>query len=148
MKKFCSYFGISYFLLFGTIILLLATAQDVYAQTKKKKSGVVAPIPPKEPEPTYQLHLTHQGNTLYRLVLPVHATKNELYAAEVLQKLIGQNERLNELDRVIDLNGLKKAGFHILTDQTRLIIAGGLDKGSLYGVYTFLENYLQLILIR
>ncbi|MBK6814728.1 MAG: DUF4838 domain-containing protein [Saprospiraceae bacterium] len=167
MKKFCSHFGISYFLLFGTIILLLATAQDVYAQTKKKKSGVVAPIPPKEPEPTYQLHLTNQGNTLYRLVLPVHATKNELYAAEVLQKyilqisgaalpilhsdqgispyeiLIGQNERLNELDRVIDLNGLKKAGFHILTDQTRLIIAGGLDKGSLYGVYTFLENYLQ-----
>ena len=59
MKKFCSYFGISYFLLFGTIILLLATAQDVYAQTKKKKSGVVAPIPPKEPEPTYQLHLTN-----------------------------------------------------------------------------------------
>ena len=55
---------------------------------------------------------------------------------------MGQNDRLNELNPGIDFNALGEDGFVIMTDSARLIIAGGSDKGTLYGVYTFLENYL------
>jgi hypothetical protein len=42
----------------------------------------------------------------------------------------------------INLNDLKKDGFLIKTDSLRLVIAGGSEKGTLFGVYSFLEDYL------
>ncbi|MEO5583627.1 MAG: DUF4838 domain-containing protein, partial [Saprospiraceae bacterium] len=56
--------------------------------------------------------------------------------------VLGQNERLDELKNRINLNELKHDGFLIRTDSSRLIIAGGDEKGTLYGVYSFLETYL------
>ena len=56
--------------------------------------------------------------------------------------VLGQNERLDELKIGLNLNTLKEDGFLIKTDSMRLIIAGGNEKGTLYGVYTFLEKYL------
>jgi hypothetical protein len=102
----------------------------------------------------------------YRIVLPSTATPYEVKASEVFQDyllqisgaalpvisagkgaspyeiVLGQNERLDELDLDINLNELKEDGFVIKTDSLRLIIAGGNEKGTLYGVYTFLEKYL------
>jgi alpha-glucuronidase len=54
--------------------------------------------------------------------------------------VLGQNERLDELKTGINLNMLKEDGFVIRTDSLRLIIAGGNEKGTLYGVYTSWRN--------
>jgi hypothetical protein len=56
--------------------------------------------------------------------------------------LLGQNDRLDELNVGLNFNTLKEDGFLIKTDSMRLIVAGGNEKGTLYGVYTFLEKYL------
>ena len=42
----------------------------------------------------------------------------------------------------VNFNELGADGFVLKTDSLRLIIAGGNDKGTLFGVYTFLEKYL------
>lgn len=105
-------------------------------------------------------------STRYRIVIPASATPHELKAAQVLQDnilqisgaalpivtsdkpgspyeiIVGQNPRLDELGITINFNVLKEDGFSLKTIGDRLIIVGGSDKGSLYGVYTFLEEYL------
>lgn len=110
--------------------------------------------------------LADKGFSAYRIVLPSFATIHEQKAAEVLQDyllqisgaalpiitadkkespyeiLLGQNDRLAGLNAGISFNELEADGFVIMTDSMRLIIAGGNEKGTLYGVYTFLEKYL------
>ncbi|HEX6890020.1 MAG TPA: DUF4838 domain-containing protein [Chryseolinea sp.] len=148
--------------LFGTIILLIcagiAICPDAEAQKKKRKKAAAI---------DQSIVLTEGGFTRYRIVLPSSPTKQEIKASEVLKTYIleisgaaipvlhahdprsryeivlGQNERLDELNLNINLNTLKSDGFIIKTDSARLIIAGGNEKGTLYGVYTFLENYLD-----
>ncbi len=115
---------------------------------------------------TYQLLLANAGASSYRIVLPAFPTVSEQKAGQVLQKylleisgtalpvisasasvsdyeiLIGQNERLGEIGAGINFNTLDEDGFLIRTIGNRLVIAGGSDKGALYGVYSFLETYL------
>jgi len=110
--------------------------------------------------------LTENEMSRYRIIVPSTATPYEMMASTVLQRylleisgvalaiipadkgrspyeiVLGQNERLDELKTGINLNALKEDGFVIKTDSMRLIIAGGNEKGALYGVYTFLEEYL------
>ena len=110
--------------------------------------------------------LADNESSRYSIILPVHATANEQKAASVLQNyllqisgtalpvitadkhksayeiVLGQNERLDQIASRINYNDLKGDGFVIKTDSSRLIIAGGNEKGTLYGVYTFLEKYL------
>jgi hypothetical protein len=114
-----------------------------------------------------ELVLAEGKMSRYRIVIPSTATAEEARAAEVLQThllkisgaalsilradqsrssyeiLLGQNERLDDLGTNINFNELKEDGFLIKTDSARLIIAGGSEKGTLYGVYTFLEEYLN-----
>jgi hypothetical protein len=143
-------------LLLVTISVLL-TALPLAAQRKTKN-----PTAPAQPETT----LTEDGFSRYRIVVPAAATSHEEKAAKVLQDyllqisgtalpiikasqgkspfeiVLGQNERLGELGLAIDLNALKDDGFALKTEGNRLIIAGGNGKGTLYGVYTFLEDHL------
>src|SRR5262245_30628518 len=113
----------------------------------------------KKAAPADQSIVLAEGElTRYRIVLPVSPTPFELKASEVLQShllqisgaafpivksnetrsryevLLGQNERLDELNLNINLNALKEDRFVIRTDSARLIIAGGNEKGTLYGV--------------
>jgi len=130
------------------------------AQKNKRKKD-------EAPVEQNRISLTNEDETTrYRIVIPVSATVHELKASKVLQDylleisgaalpiltsdkatspyeiVLGQNERLDELDLGINLNDLKEDGFLIQTDSLRLIIVGGSQKGTLYGVYTFLEKYL------
>jgi hypothetical protein len=73
------------------------------------------------------------------VALPVVAADKHRSSYEII---LGQNERLDELSSRIDYKNLKEDGFVILTDSLRLIITGGNEKGTLYGVYSFLEKYL------
>lgn len=144
------------------IILFLAIlipGESVSAQKKKDKKATIAPV-------ERNIVLTENGASLYRIVIPSSATLDEQKAANVLQDyllqisgaalpivsgdkpgssyeiLLGQNERLDQLGIGISFNELEADGFVIMTDSSRLIIAGGNKKGTLYGVYTFLEKNL------
>jgi hypothetical protein len=138
--------------------LFIIFVPPLYAQKKSKE---------KHSEKMGQnILLTNNGYSQYSIVIPAHATTFESKAATVLQDyliqisgavlpiiesnkhkspyeiVLGQNERLDELSPGINYNLLKQDGFILRTDSQRLIIAGGNEKGTLYGVYTFLEKYL------
>jgi hypothetical protein len=56
--------------------------------------------------------------------------------------IIGENDHLSKLGIDIDFDKLNE-GFAIRTFGNKLIIAGGKLRGTMYGVYTFLEDYLN-----
>lgn len=133
--------------------------QTASAQKKRGRKTQVTAVSPG-------IVLTKNGSSPYRIVIPSTASQQEQKAASVLQDyllqisgaaipilsaakpgcpyeiLIGQNEKLDALGIPINFNELGADGFIIRTDSLRLVIAGGNDKGSLFGVYTFLEKYL------
>ncbi len=150
----------SLFIVFFFLTGILCSYQPVQGQKKKRKKEEMQ-------IPATQIVLTNEDETSrYRIVIPSSPTEHELKASKVLQDyliqisgavlpviaadkatspyeiVLGQNERLDELNLEINLNDLKKDGFLIKTDSLRLIITGGSQKGTLYGVYTFLEKYL------
>ncbi len=49
---------------------------------------------------------------------------------------------MEEIYQSMKYDNLEEDGFTILTHDKKLIIAGGTQKGLIYGVYTFLEKYL------
>ncbi len=55
---------------------------------------------------------------------------------------IGSRYHAENFPLRVDWDRLGEDGFTIKTAGNNLIIAGGSEKGSLYGVYTFLEDYL------
>ena len=54
--------------------------------------------------------------------------------------LIGRSNRTNDLTGLRD--DMEEDGFVIKTIEDRLFIVGGKEKGTLYGVFSFLEEYL------
>lgn len=133
---------------------------DAHAQRDKRKKN--SAVPQAE-----QIILADNQMSKYRIVIPSTPTQNEKQAADVLQRyllqmsgaalpvlaadqhrskyeiVLGLNDRVDELGLKIDFNSLGEDGFAIMTDSLRIIIAGGSDKGTLYGVYSFLEKYLD-----
>jgi hypothetical protein len=114
------------------------------------------------------LVLAAKGESPYQIVLSTNAIPSERYAAEELQHyfqnittvkfpivtdaervhnreiLLGDNARVHKLGLKIDFDRLGQEGFILRTDHNRLIIAGGKPRGTLYGVYTFLEEKLAV----
>lgn len=113
-----------------------------------------------------QITLVEEGASRYRIVLPATPTPYEAQAADVLKEhvleisgaalpivradrpaypyevVLGANERLDALGIPVDFDALEEDGFAIRTTGDRLIIAGGSERGTLYGVYAFLEDQL------
>ena len=112
------------------------------------------------------LTLANKGKSAYRIVIATNAIPSERYAAEELQRylekisgvklpvvtdserptsreiLLGDNAHLRKLKAKIDCERLGSDGFVLRTDGNRLIIAGAKPRGTLYGVYTLLEEKL------
>jgi hypothetical protein len=110
--------------------------------------------------------LAQKGSSDWKIVLGNHASPSEIHAAEELQYflkeisgaalpivkddlnkskheiIVGDSEQLAQLRIKVDWNKLGDEGFIINTVDECLVIAGGKLRGTLYGVYTFLENYL------
>lgn len=142
-----------------SIFLIISITPQAVSQKKRQKK-IEAAIQ------TADIVLAENEFSRYRILLPSAPTENERKAADVLQRylleisgaalpvisadqhrsryeiVLGQNDRLDDLALRINFNSLGEDGFAIKTDSLRLIIAGGADKGTLYGVYTFLEKYL------
>jgi len=112
--------------------------------------------------------LVESGKSEYIIVVAKNAIPSERYAAEELQRylerisgaklpiitddveieereiILGDNEHLRKLNLGIDFSKLGEEGFVLKTHESYLIIAGGKPRGTLYGVYTFLEEKLGI----
>ncbi len=110
--------------------------------------------------------LVSNNTSKYNIVISLKPTEIEKHAAEELQKylqeisgvrlnivddsdtetryeiLIGRNNRLEKLGLDVNFDSLGLDGYTIKTLGEKLIIAGGIKKGTLYGVYTFLDEIL------
>lgn len=110
--------------------------------------------------------LTKDGRSEYTIVLSASATPSEKHAASELQSfvkrvsgaelpivteggpapkrmiVIGDGETLRALRVKIDFKDLGDEGFAIRTAGPHLVIAGGRLRGTMYGVYGFLEEVL------
>jgi hypothetical protein len=112
------------------------------------------------------LILATGGKSSYRIVLATNAIPSERYAAEELQRylekisgvkpaivtdaeratsreiLLGDNAHLRKLGLDLHLKNLGAEGFVLRTEHDRLIVAGGQPRGTLYGIYTLLDEKL------
>jgi hypothetical protein len=113
-----------------------------------------------------ELTLVDHSASRYQIVIASNAIPSERYAAEELQRyiekisdtklpictdaqssrsreiLLGDNSHLSSLGVALDLPKLGPEGFVLLTKGNRLIIAGGKPRGTLYAVYSLLEERL------
>jgi len=71
--------------------------------------------------------------------LPIGDDRAEMTAHEIL---VGDSAHLRALNEKIDWEGLGSEGFVMRTSGGHLILAGGRLRGSMYAVYTFLEEVL------
>ena len=69
-----------------------------------------------------------------------HITESE-YTEGSKAIIIGETE-IEKNIATVDRNDIGADGFMLYSDGTNLLIAGGDSRGTLYGVYTFLEEYL------
>ncbi|MCX6375977.1 MAG: alpha-glucuronidase family glycosyl hydrolase, partial [Armatimonadetes bacterium] len=110
--------------------------------------------------------LAKNGRSSYTIVLSKGASPSEKHAADELQSLLfqisgaklpiavegaklpkqmivlGDGAALKSLSVPIDFKDLGDEGFVIKTVGPHLVIAGGRLRGTMYGVYTFLEDTL------
>lgn len=112
---------------------------------------------------TQTLVLSQNKVTPYKICLPVNATAVEIKAAGILQTyftrvtgapiVVEREGAKTRISRTIsigsthlcnpdELKGLTEGGFIIKTDRDNILINGKGEKGTLYGVYSFLEKYL------
>ena len=110
--------------------------------------------------------LAEKGITDWNIVVCREASDAEKYAAEELQYflkeisgatfpilddnneetaheiLVGNSRRINKLNLDNQTDKLGADGFVVCTEKGKLVITGGRPRGTLYGVYAFLEEHL------
>lgn len=122
--------------------------------------------PTVETQVTEWLTLVENGDSLYSIVRGADASPSEITAANELQSylaqisgvtltlktdadspspkeiIVGKTNREDARSYTIDRQAFGDEGFRLLVSGEKLIIAGGELRGTLYGVYTFLEEQL------
>ncbi len=113
-----------------------------------------------------KLLLVQDGNTKWRIIIGEKPDLPEIHAAEELQVaiqqvsgavlpvlhdereaspfeiLIGENKHFNKVFRGRGMSVPGGEGYIIVTEGNYLAICGGNPRGTLYGVYDFIENYM------
>ena len=113
-----------------------------------------------------EITLAERGKTAYSIVLGENASPSERHGAKELQVFLqiisgaffpiafeaetgsgpaiflGESRRLSQVDKSIDFPSFGNEGFIIKTSGEHLILAGGKLRGSMYAVYSFLEDIL------
>ena len=105
-----------------------------------------------------ELQLALGGRSNYEIFLPENASATEQKAAEVLQHYFHEVTRVKlpitrnreesklyiALGKNLNLeNEAAAEGFSIKNKGQQIVIEGGAGKGTLYGVYYFIQNYLH-----
>ena len=118
-------------------------------------------------EPALTLRLADAGRTAYTIVLHRSATPPERHAAQELARFLGEISGaafpVRELDAVpanldasirigvdaangivspMEISRLGQEGYILRSKGSTLAIVGGRPRGTLYGVYSFLEDHL------
>jgi len=112
-----------------------------------------------------ELTLAENGQSEYVIVRPVKSSPSQIYAGEELQKffkqitgadlsvvtdkdklpaksiLLGWTRHTEALAEKVELKSLGDDAFSLQTKGDHLLILGGPVRGTLYGVYEFLEKY-------
>ncbi|HUT23242.1 MAG TPA: DUF4838 domain-containing protein [Sumerlaeia bacterium] len=112
------------------------------------------------------LEIAKGGASDYQIVIAKNASPSTRYGAEELQGflgemtgarlpivddaspavkreiLLGDSARLRDLRPPIDFQKLGDEGYVLRTAGPKLVIAGGAERGNLYGVYGLLEDHL------
>jgi len=110
------------------------------------------------------LTLVKQGKSTYAICVSETASPSEKHAAEELQKfveemsgarlpivsdagkaegdlvVVGNSKLIQQLALKVPFERLGAEGFALRTAGNHVVIAGGRQRGTLYGVYTFLEK--------
>lgn len=126
--------------LVGLIASTQAEARDVNL-VKECKSGYTIVLP-KDASPSEEHAARELKSFLFRISgarLPI-MTEGEWLPKKMI--LLGDGETLRSLGVAIDFEDLGDEGFAIKTTGPHLVIAGGRLRGTMYGVYTFLEEVL------
>jgi len=113
-----------------------------------------------------EIKLVEAGKSDYTIILSKEASASEKHAAAELQKflreisgaelpiaveglarpahmiVLGDGEAFRSLNAAVDLKDLGDEGFAIQTVGPHLMIVGGRLRGTMYGVYTLLEEQL------
>jgi hypothetical protein len=121
---------------------------------------------PGQPVGQRPLLIAEDGLPRMTIVISAAAPAATRYAAEELQRflkqmtdselslvtddaprapaeiLVGESRRLRDMNILIDYKALGKEGYVIRTRWPNILIAGGEPRGTLYGVYGFLEDHL------
>ncbi len=111
-----------------------------------------------------KITIAENGRSDYKIVVSREASPSERHAAEELRGflkemtgadlpiltddaemsgkeiILGRNGHLDGLNLRVDWEELGDEGFRICTVPPHLVIAGGRLRGTMYGVYTFLES--------
>ena len=124
-----------------TFLFVSCNAGSVITLVENGKSDYVIVLPeePQEYEMKAALELQYYLKQMTGVEIPVMS--DDLPASE-FEIIIGKSDRIESSGIKIDDHELEEDGFIIRTKDTRLFIVGGSRKGALYGVYTFLEDYL------
>jgi len=112
------------------------------------------------------LVLAEGGQSNFSIVVSLQASPSEKHAASELQQflqqisgaqlpivsdttpktgpeiVLGNSSRLSDLGVQVDWDFLGSEGYLLRTAGDSLVIAGGRLRGTMYGVYSFLEDYL------
>lgn len=121
--------------------------------TPPASTAATEPIPPRDPACSVgEIRIGDRSLTQYAVVLPADPDPAETYAAQELVKYIAQAtgktlETASSAEHSIFVGGrgnggLGEEGFRICEENGDLIISGDAPRGTLYGVYTFLEDYI------
>lgn len=130
-------------------------------------AGCVAMNAPKPDEPAGDAVLiAEEGKPMMTIVVSASASPSTRYAAEELKRflsqmtgadmplvtddappapseiLVGDSKRLRDMDILIDYESLGQEGYILSTRGPNILIVGGEPRGTLYGVYGFLEEHL------
>jgi len=113
-----------------------------------------------------EMVLAEAARSPFQIVIAEQASPSERYGAEELQRflqemsgarlpivtdaapagpheiVLGNNARLKSLGAAIDFKALGAEGYVLRTVGPHLVIAGGAQRGTLYGVYGLLEEHL------
>ena len=102
-------------------------------------------VTPEEPSECIQYAAEEMQSLIAEssgVYLPIRTENLVNYTSESNIISIGQTEILNTYDHGFDYSTLNGDGFYIRTFDHSMFIAGGIDRGTLYGVYDFAEKIM------
>lgn len=94
------------------------------------------------PDPAERYAVEELSRFLHEITGAVYPVLEDPESAAVCQIRIGYRLCVEQTDAVVDFAKLGSDGFVIITRDQRIMIAGNSPRGTLNGVYTFLENQL------